>query len=166
MKKVILVARMLWIIPLALVGLTIHQVWVARSVAKTMSEGHRVIAEVTFFDVKEMVAQTHGILDLEIPDSNLGSYSKRLTVPAAWLYDMGELDSLAVYVLDGGTQDVVIENLAQVQARTAWVNAMVALLFALMIAVPVWLWGRYLKREGDPAYRQSEEDLLDDEQIP
>ena len=147
--------RLLWLIPLALIGLLLHQARVAYSVQYTLTAGQPVAANVLNLQMKDMVAQTHGLVELEVPLANGQTYHKNMTVPAAWVYVLNKntLNTLNVPSLDGAFEDVVIDDIARVQFRTTIINIGVLLTFILMISLALIWWQRYLNKHGDPAYR-------------
>lgn len=173
------IAKLLYIVPLIFTILGFQQIKVVLDSRKTLEEGQSLMANINRFDIKNMVAQTHGMIDLEIPIGGGKSVVHKMTLEGSWAYHLldpnkvqvvkkpsnaGKTDEfrlkdsrhIAVHYLAGSGQEVVIDELARIQQRTAMINAATTFTFALMLFIPIFLWNRYLKKHGDPAYRKVE----------
>lgn len=147
--------KFFWLIPLVLLGLFAHQAFIAWSVQNTMSNGEAAVATVKNLQIRDMVAQSHGLVELEIPLKNGQAYQKKMTVPAAWVYALGKksLNTMAVHVLPGAGEDVILDEIARIQFRTTLINLGVIAVFFFMVVFGLVSWSRYLQKNGDPADR-------------
>ena len=139
------VARLAWFVPVLLLALTIHQVFTAFELDKTMDEGILTWAEVTRYDRTDRKDVTQVELDMivHMPD---GSQFVRdnLALP----YSIGhrvEADTLSVMVLAGSTQEVVIQEIGETQVKIAWSNAAMSLIGLFMTFVGVLYWNKMMR---------------------
>mgnify|MGYP006919303554 CR=1 FL=1 len=139
------VARLAWFVPVLLLALTIHQVFTAFELDKTMDEGILAWAEVTRYDRTDRKDVTQVELDMivHMPD---GSQFVRdnLALP----YSIGhrvEADTLSVMVLAGSAQEVVIQEIGETQVKIAWSNAAMSLIGLLMTFVGVFYWNKMMR---------------------
>ncbi|MBL7977991.1 MAG: hypothetical protein JNN12_06595 [Bacteroidetes Order II. Incertae sedis bacterium] len=144
-----------WLIPGALFALLVHQSYIAISMQNTLNSGFSTMAKVRNLEVKDMVAQSHGLVELEVPLKDGGVLVKKMTIPAAWVYTLGKrtLNEMPVHVLPGTGEEVIMDDIARVQMRTLMINIAILILFILMTAGGVLVWLQYLKKHGDPAQR-------------
>lgn len=113
------------------------------------------MAKVKNLEVKDMVAQSHGLVELEVPLKEGGILVKKMTIPAAWVYTLGKrtLNEMPVHVLPGTGEEVIMDDIARVQMRTLIINIAILVLFIAMTTGGVWAWVQYLKKHGDPSRR-------------
>lgn len=171
------IAKILFFVPLIFFVLGFQQLKVILDSRKTVEEGELVEARIRKFDIKDMVAQTHGIIELDLPLKNGEVVTKKMTLEGSWAYHLldpnklkgvkkpenaGKTDeyrlkdpkNILVHYLKGNGQEVVLMDLARIQQRTAMINAATSFSFALMLFIPIFFWHRYLTRNGDPAERK------------
>ena len=144
-----------WLIPATLMALLIHQAYIAYSLQNTMNNGFATMAKVKNLEVKDMVAQSHGLVELEVPLKEGGILVKKMTIPAAWVYTLGKrtLNEMPVHVLPATGEEVIMDDIARVQMRTLIINIAILVLFIAMTTGGVWAWVQYLKKHGDPSRR-------------
>lgn len=149
-----IVARLVWLIPLFLGAISVHQADVALDVRRTLAEGTSTTAEVVTVHQENRVDVTYDYVDLRVrmPDGRVVEREK-LSLPHSLIPQMEGAETVAVRILPGGDQEVVVEELGPTQWRIAAGNAVMSGIAALIFAVGVFWWNRYLRREGDPAER-------------
>ncbi|NNF03634.1 MAG: hypothetical protein HKN17_04125 [Rhodothermales bacterium] len=145
MSTVRLIARTAWIIPAALLALSVYQVDVARDLQSTIDNGRKVWADVTRYERSDRKDVTHVEFDIEVPMPDGSTLRKeRMTLP----YSIGhriEQDSVEVYVQPGSGQDVVIASVGGTHTSIAWSNAAMSFIAFLIALAGVWGWNRYLR---------------------
>ena len=146
-----LVARIAFLVPLVLILLCAHQIKTALDLSRTRADGTLAQAHVLRYERSDRKDVTHVELDLEamLPDGEM-FVKERLALP----YSIGhrvEEDSLAVLVLPGSAQEVVIASIIRTQISIAWSNAGMAFMAFLMAFVGVIAWNRFLNRPQDSA---------------
>ena len=143
-----LIARVAWVIPALLLSLAIHQVSTAVNLGRTLDEGEQAMAQVTRYDRSDRKDVTHVELDLLVKLADGSSLVRnRMALP----YSIGhrvEAESLAVTVLPGSGQEVVINQIGRTQVRIAWSNAAMSFIAFLMGFAGVFSWNRWLSRKG------------------
>ena len=151
------VSRYLWIVPVVLTGLMIHQGWVAYSVTQTWNEGIATEAEVVHYEMKAMAAQTHGIMRLRAPLPSGDSIEQTLSLPAMLATQVRNAERLEVRVRPGQSQQIVVAEIMRTQRRMALINVVIAALGAIFVSVAIVAWRRYLNRtaDEDPAGAQT-----------
>ena len=139
------VARAAWFAPALLFALTLHQAYTAVQLDKTLTTGVETWAEVTRYDRSDRKDVTMVELDLlvHMPD---GSTFERmnLTLP----YSIGhrvEADTVAVRVLSGGSQEVVLQEIGATHVHIAWSNFGMSLIGFLIAFTGVFGWNKMLR---------------------
>lgn len=146
------IARLTWIVPLALLLLAGHQAKTAVDIGRTLAEGEAAVAEVTRYERSDRKDVTQAELDLRVRLAD-GSVLVRehLALPYTIAHRV-EADSLPVRVLRGSGQEVVLSDIAGTQRRIAWSNAAMSLIMGLIALAGVVSWNRFLaRREGADA---------------
>ncbi len=143
------IARLAWIVPAALLFLTIHQTYTAVGLQKTLNEGVQTWAEVTHYERSDRKDVTYVSLDLRVhmPD---GSVFERegLTLPYSIGHRVQE-DSVEVSVLPGSAQEVVFTEIGKTHVSIAWSNSAMSLIALIIALIGVVSWNRYLARKED-----------------
>lgn len=144
------VARAAWIVPVALVLLTVHQARTAVELGRTLRQGEPATAAVTRYERSDRKDVTQAELDLRIdlPDGST-IVREHLALPYSIAHRV-EADSLPVRVLRGASQEIVLTDIVRTQIRIAWSNAAMALVMALISLVGVVAWNRMLARRAVP----------------
>lgn len=141
-----LIARIAWIIPAALLALSLYQVDVAGDLQSTINSGETVWADVTRYDRSDRKDVTHVEFDLEAHLSDGSTLRKeRMTLPYSIGHRVNE-DSVEVHVRPGADQEVVISSVAGTHTSIAWSNAAMSFVAFLIALAGVWSWNRYLRR--------------------
>lgn len=143
------VSRYLWIVPVILTGLMIHQGWVAYSVHQTWTNGFPATAEVVHYEMKAMAAQTHGVMTLRAPLPNGDSIERTLSMPAMLATQVRNAEQLDVRVRPGHSQQIVVAEIMRTQRRMAFINVIIAGLGAVLVSLAVLAWQRFLDRTND-----------------
>lgn len=155
-SSLVIVSRVLWGVPLVLLLLAVNQLKVGLDLRHTFLEGERAMAEVTAFDRVDRADVTYGYVSLRIPlDDGSTLIRDEMPLPYSLLHRVEGKDSLAVHVLEGTDQEVVVEIVGNAQWKMAVIQSSMALVAAIMAFVGVWAWSRMLRNSGDPAQRQA-----------
>lgn len=145
------VARLLWLVPVALVLLSANQLKVGLDLRQTYATGEALVARVTEYERVDRADITHGYVSLEvaIPDGSV-LRKDRMPLPYSLLHRVEGADSLEVFVNRGAPQELIIASVANAQWKMAVIQSAIALGAALMAFVGVLAWNRYLRRGGQP----------------
>lgn len=145
-------AWLLWVLPAFLFLLVPHQAKVAYDLRQTLQNGEPAMAEVTEVHQENRVDVTYDWVSLRVDLPGGGTLTKnKVSLPHTLITQIEGKKSVPVMVRAGSDQEVVITEVASTQWRIAAMNAAMALVAALLFAVGVGWWNRYLRREGDPA---------------
>ncbi len=152
-KSTLLVARLMWLVPILLLLLAFYQVKVSHDIRETLAAGEPAVAAVTRYTRVDRKDVTQAELDLRVTLAD-GTVLERekLALPYSLAF-LVERDTLDVLVLLGTGQEIVIRSVAASQSRIAALNAAICFVGFLLFGVAVGLWNRYLRRYGDPSER-------------
>lgn len=154
-----LIARALWIVPALLFLLVPHQAKVAYDLRQTLERGVRATAQITEVHQENRVDVTYDWVSLRVrlPDGRTIE-KERMSLPHTLITPLEDKETVEVRVVPGADQEVVITEIASTQWRIAALNAAMSGGAALIFALCIFAWGRYLRREGDPAAQGIERD--------
>lgn len=157
----LIVARLLWVVPVLLFALGLYQVDVGRDIRATMREGTAATARVTEFESSGRVDVTYDYVSIIVEVGGRTIEREKMSLPHAFAPLIEGRAEIDVVVWPGADQEVVIREVGDTHARIATVNGVMALLAALLSAVGVGAWHLYLRRSGDPAERVAPETLAE-----
>lgn len=154
MRTSLLVARLLWMLPLVLLYLAVNQAIVARDLQETFEAGAPATAEITELEISNRVDVTLDWVSLVVrnEDGSVQAYDQ-IPLPHTLAPMLEDTDEVAVRLRPGTAQPLVIERIARAQWRMAAIQAAIAFFGALLFGGGVFWWNRTLKRQGDPAQR-------------
>lgn len=146
--------RAAWILPVFFVGLFIHQANVAYQLHATFTQGQLVEAEVLEVHMENRVDVTYDYASLRVPLPDGTTITKeKMSLPHSLIQLMEGRETVDVRVRPGAAQEVVVAEFGATQWRIATLNAAMALGAAVVFGLAIYFWGRYLRREGEPAER-------------
>ena len=149
------IARLLWIVPAALLFLTLNQAKVASDLRYTLTNGIEAVAEVLEVRVNERVDVPFGYVSLRVPLADGGEIvQEKMALPYTLLPAVRHAETLDVRIFPEADQQIVIADIAQTQWKIAAIQALMSLVAMLIAAAGVYAWNRLLKKKGDPALRQ------------
>jgi len=161
------VAKLMWLAPLVLLAFGLVLAKTPYDFSRTLKQGYAATARVDSFITTNRSEISYDAVALVVPTTTGDSLRTTLPVPHSLFQILGDQTTLPVRVLEGSAQPVVIEatmvkdgrggrqrfGLGTVQMRLAAIGAAICLVSALLLALPIFLWNRHLKRFGDPADR-------------
>ncbi len=150
------VARLLWLVPIALLLLGINQWMVALDLRDTLEQGEAATAEVLEFVKNDRPDIPFGYVSLKATLSD-GSeiVQEKMALPYTLLPRVEHALTLDVRVVPGADQQIVITDIAQTQWKIAAMQAAICFGVMLMAGVGLFLWNRMLTSIGDPASRSA-----------
>ncbi len=142
------IARIAWIVPIAVFALTVQQARVARDLNHTLQQGQEAQARVLRYFRSDRKDVTHAEVDLQVAlaDGSLRTW-EHLALPYSIAHRIDEKDSVEVRISLGSPQEVVIQEIGKTQLRIAMSNAAMALVVFLITLVGVWGWNRQISRQ-------------------
>ncbi len=150
-----LVARLMWIVPIALLLLSLNQAKVAYDLHYTLNNGIPAVAEVLEVEVNERVDIPYGFVSLRVNlEDGRQIEQEKMSLPYTLLPAVRYEEKLDVRVYPEADQQIVIEKIASTQWKIAAVQGLMGFAGFLLAAFGVFAWNRYLRQKGDPADRQ------------
>lgn len=154
------IARLAWILPLLLLGLSLHQAKVAYDLHRTKTTGQEATAEVLNIHKDNRTDVTYDYISIRVPLTDGTTITrKKLSLPHGLVPILEGKKQLKVRVDPGGPRGIVIMEPVQstpvvdTQIRIAGINGLMSFGAALLFGFGVWFWNRSLRRAGDPAER-------------
>lgn len=161
------VAKLMWLAPLLLLAFGLVLAKTPYDFSRTLQQGYAATARVEEFVTTRRSEISYDAVRLVVPTQTGDSLRTTLPIPHSLFQILGDQQTLPVRVLEGSAQPVVIEatmvkdgtggrerfGLGTVQMRLAAIGAAICLVFAFMLAFPIFFWNRHLARHGDPADR-------------
>lgn len=151
LHRSLLVARLLWVVPVLLLFLTINQGMVALDLRETVRGGELVSAEVLAYETTDRADITMASVHLRFPSSDGTLVERELPLPITFVRTLEGRDTLDVFVSSGADQEVVISEIGRAQWRLAAINGGMSLIALLLVSWGVYAWNSYLEEKGDPA---------------
>lgn len=145
------VARLMWLGPALLVAISIALLRAGFDERTTLESGTLVTAEVVDVNIRNRADVTYGHIDLRVPTPEGEVIERRLPLPLSLLIPLEDEKELAVWYQPASSTDVVIDFIARAQWKMALIHAGMSALGAILLAIGVFAWNRFLGREGDPA---------------
>lgn len=146
--------RAAWAIPVLLLGLSIHQVWVGLELRATLQQGEPAEAEITEVFSSDRAEIKYDYVSLRIP---LGDGTvltrERMSLPHTLIGVVEDRETIDVRVRRGASQEIVITEVANTQWRIALINAGMSAVLGLLVGIGLLWWSRTLRTEGDPSTR-------------
>ena len=152
-----IIARLLWFLPGLLLFLTLYQAKAALDLRATWRQGTPAAAEVFDYKDSNRADVTYGYVSLRVSLADGQVLTKeKLSLPKTLLPRLAGEETLEVRVRPGAAQEVVIAPLMPAHWLIAAAQSGMALMGALLFAAGVFWWNRFLRRQGDPARRETE----------
>lgn len=150
-SRSLVVARLLWIVPIVLFALAAYQADVAMDLRSTLLHGKPATATVTDFEFSDRVDVSYDYVSLAVEIDGQRIVHERMSLPHSFAPLVRGYEEIEVLVQPGADQEIVIRDLGRAHYRIAAINAAMALVLALMLGAGVGAWNRFLHRKGDPA---------------
>ncbi len=149
----LVVARILWIVPVILLALSIHQANVALDIRSTLRNGQPAMASVTDFESAGRVDVTYDYVSLAVDIDGKHIVHEKMSLPHTFAPYVQGMQEIEVLVQPGADQEIVIRDLGRAHYRIAAINSLMALVAALLLGAGVGYWHWYVKKKGDPGSR-------------
>ncbi len=148
------VARYLWIVPVALLLLSLNQAKVAYDLRYTLNNGIAAVADVLEVEINDRVDIPYGYVSLRVGlEDGSEIVQEKMSLPYTLLPSVRYEDQLDVRVFPGAEQPIVIQLIASTQWKIAGLQGVMSFVAFLMAAAGVYGWNRLLNKDGDPAAR-------------
>ena len=149
MTAPVAIARVAWLVPLSLLLLSLHQAKAARDLGVTLERGEEAVAEVTRYLRSDRKDVTQAEVDLRVTLADGSTLvHDRLALPYSVAHRV-EAESLAVRVIPGAAQEIVIVEIGPTQRRIALSNAAMSAVMLIMASIGVFAWNRQVGRNKE-----------------
>ena len=141
------VARALWVVPVALLLLSAQQAKVAYDLRSTWKKGAPATAEVIEWESSNRADVTYGYVSLTVPLADGTALTKhKMSLPHSLLPRLKGKNRLAVHVRKGAPQEVVINRIMPAHWLIAASQVGISFAGAVMFFAGVCWWSVYLRR--------------------
>ena len=148
-----LVARLLWALPLLLLGISLYLLWAGFGQRDAATVGVPVEAEVLGITTRERAEITLGQVELRyVPPGETAAVKRSVELPLTLLksIEAREMKTITVRAIPGRDQ-IVLDPYKRPQWILSLSFAAMALIGAIGLGVMVRGWNRFLRDHGDPA---------------
>ena len=144
---VIRIARLAWIVPAALLLLSLNQAKVAYDLRQTLNLGVEAVAEVLEYRLEERVDIPFGYVSLKVPLPEGGEIiQEKMSLPYTLMGRIRHQETLNVRVFPEADQQIVILEVVETQWKIAAIQALICFATFLMAGAGVFGWNRLIKR--------------------
>jgi len=151
-KTNLLIARLMWAVPVGMLLLAINQVMVTTDLRATLEEGTLLVANVDSVVTTNRSEISYDYVDLTVPmPSGETLRFEKVTMPHSLFTYIQDETKLDVRVMPGAAQELVIVQVADTQWRIAAMNAAICFVFGILTGVGIYFWNKTLTQKGDPA---------------
>jgi hypothetical protein len=150
-----------WLLPLYLLGLTLHQTAVYYGLQYTYENGESYTSTVTDFNIKQIAAQTNGYVVLKFTPASGETIERKLGIPVQLASQIMETEIIPIRYKKGAFEEIVMMPTYKTHLDLVLMNigiAVLALLIGLGIAITAH---RFASRK----LAQKEDDTLNIERV-
>ena len=135
----------IWIVPLSLLGLSIHQLFVWIGLYQTYTYGEMISATIIDHDIKYIGSQTNGYIVLEYQDNNT-RHTQKLSLPVALLHIPNKEANIIISYSPKSFQPIVIRSIYHSHIGIVR-SHLLFLVFSVLFSTFLIIWLRQKKKE-------------------
>jgi len=139
-----------WLLPAYLLFQSVYQIQVLRGLEKTYEQGESYIAEVVDFRLKNMQAQSNGIIELKFDIAGGETVQKRMTLPIQLAAQTRQYGKMPVRYLADSPQPIVMIPTYDFHHNMVRINVAIlvsSFLGTLIMGFFVFRWSRRIRDE-------------------
>lgn len=147
-----IVGYIYWLLPAYLLFQTVYQVQVLRGLEMTYDGGESYVADVVDFRLKNMQAQSNGIIELKFDINSGETVQKRMTLPVQIAAITRQYGKIPVRYLADSPQPIVMIPTYDFHHNMVRINVAIlasSLLATLIIGYFVFRWSRRIRDESE-----------------
>lgn len=147
-----IVGYIYWLLPAYLLFQTVYQVQVLRGLEMTYDGGESYVADVVDFRLKNMQAQSNGIIELKFDINSGETVQKRMTLPVQIAAITRQYGKIPVRYLADSPQPIVMIPTYDFHHNMVRINVAIlasSLLATLIIGYFVFRWSRRIRDEAE-----------------
>jgi len=141
-----------WLLPAYLLFQTVYQIQVLRGLEKTYEQGESYIADVVDFRLKNMQAQSNGIIELKFDIAGGETVQKRMTLPVQLAAQTRQYGKMPVRYLADSPQPIVMIPTYDFHHNMVRINVAIlvsSFLGTLIMGFFVFRWSRKIGTEAE-----------------
>lgn len=155
-----IVSIIYWLLPAYLLFQSIYQIQVLGGLQSTYENGTSYLAEVVEFRLKNMQAQSNGIIELRFETDSAAVIQKKMTLPIQLAAQIREYGKMPVRYLESSAQPIVIIPTYEFHRNMVRMN--VAILLSSFIATVIMgyfvvRWARKLSKNEELVFVRLDE---------
>lgn len=146
------VSILYWLLPAYLLFQSVYQIQVLRGLEKTYAEGQSYTADVVDFRLKNMQAQSNGVIELSFAKEDSSIVDQRMTLPVQMAAQLRQYGKLPVRYLEDSPQPIVIITTYNFHHNMVRMNVAILVSSFLATVVIGWFvirWARRPKTETE-----------------
>ena len=147
-KKI--VGYLYWLLPAYLLFQTVYQIQVLRGLEHTYEQGESYVADVVDFRLKNMQAQSNGIIELKFDIAGGETVQKRMTLPVQMAAQTRQYGKIPVRYLADSPQPIVMIPTYDFHHNMVRINVAILLssfLATMIMGYFVFKWSRRVRDE-------------------
>lgn len=147
-----IVGYIYWLLPAYLLFQTVYQVQVLRGLEMTYGKGESYVADVVDFRLKNMQAQSNGIIELKFDINSGETVQKRMTLPVQIAAITRQYGKIPVRYLADSPQPIVMIPTYDFHHNMVRINVAIlasSLLATLIMGYFVLRWSRRIRDEAE-----------------
>jgi hypothetical protein len=153
MKKLLL---LYWLIPIYLLFLSSYELLTYIGIQSTNKDGVSLISRVDYLKIKNMQAQSNGVIDISFTDDKGVHHTKKMTLPVQLAAQLQELAMIPIRYKESSFMPIVFMPTYEFHYKMVLMN--MAITFSSFLAV---LWGGF--RINRFIFNQSSTELLNNQ---
>lgn len=126
---------LIWLLPLALASLTVHQIFTYYSIVQTYNKGESYTAEVVDFEIKQIAAQTNGYVVLKFETRGGDTIQQKLSLPVTLAAQFMESNVIPIRYHPDSSTPVIMIKTYKTHSRVALINASMAFVFFVALLI-------------------------------
>jgi len=155
-----IVSVIYWLLPAYFLFQSIYQIQVLGGLQSTYENGQSYLADVVEFRLKNMQAQSNGILEIRFETDTDVVVQKKMTLPIQLAAQIREYGKMPIRYLESSAQPIVIIPTYIFHRNMVRMN--VAILVSSLIATIIFgyfvlRWARKLSKNDDPVFVRLDE---------
>lgn len=146
-----IVGYIYWLLPAYLLFQTVYQVQVLRGLEKTYDQGVSYVAEVVDFRLKNMQAQSNGVIELKFAINGGDTVQKRMSLPVQLAAQTRQYGMMPVRYLADSPQPIVMIPTYNFHHNMVRINVAIlasSFLGTLIMGLFVFRWARKIGTEA------------------
>ncbi len=159
MNKLFYLWYLVWLLPLYLIGMSVHMGAVYHGLGKTYDQGESYIADVIHFEIKQIAAQTNGSITVRFTRDDNSIITRKLSQPIQNAAQLQASELMPVRYLENSYQPIVLVPIYEFHRKMVLVNLAV-LAASIIITFFIALTAHRFARRQQTRLREPEQKFV------